>query len=52
MIDAPTEAIQRVIANHALVRRLLDNGWLHLWRFTGGGGFMRYAGGCWETVMA
>lgn len=33
VIDAPREAIERVIAKHPVVRQLLDNGWLHLWRF-------------------
>mgnify|MGYP003384337017 CR=1 FL=1 len=33
VIDAPQEAIDTVIRNHAVVRQLLDNGWLHLWRF-------------------
>lgn len=52
VIDAPTDAIERVIANHAVVRHLLDNDWLHLWRFTDDGGFMRYARGRWEAMMA
>lgn len=52
VIDAPAEAIECVIANHAVVRQLLDNGWLHLWRFTTDGGFMRYARGRWHAVMA
>ncbi|MET3431119.1 uncharacterized protein YbcC (UPF0753/DUF2309 family) [Herbaspirillum seropedicae] len=33
VIDAPEAAIERVIAAHAVVRQLLENGWLHLWRF-------------------
>ena len=52
VIDASAAAIERVIANHAVVRQLLDNGWLHLWRFTDDGGYMRYALGRWEAVMA
>jgi hypothetical protein len=33
VIDAPAPAIEAVIGKHAVVRQLLDNGWLHLWRF-------------------
>jgi uncharacterized protein len=51
VIDAPAEAIERVIAKHAVVRQLLDNDWLHLWRFDDDGGFMRFAQGSWHTVM-
>ncbi|MBC7940252.1 MAG: DUF2309 family protein, partial [Chitinophagaceae bacterium] len=52
VIDASAEAIECVIANHAVVRQLLDNDWLHLWRFTADGCFMRYARGRWHSVMA
>lgn len=52
VIDAPVEAIERVIASHAVVRQVLDNHWLHLWRFADDGGFMRYARGRWHAVMA
>ncbi len=52
VIDAPAEAIERVIANHAVVRQLLDNNWLHLWRLTDDGGHMRYALRRWEAGMA
>jgi uncharacterized protein len=50
VIDARAEAIERVIAQHAAVRQLLDNDWLHLWRFTADGGFMRYAHSRWHAV--
>ncbi len=33
VIDAPASAIEAIIARHAVVRQLLDNGWLHLWRY-------------------
>jgi uncharacterized protein YbcC (UPF0753/DUF2309 family) len=33
VIDAPAAMIDTVIGNHAVVRQLLDNQWLHLWRF-------------------
>jgi uncharacterized protein YbcC (UPF0753/DUF2309 family) len=33
IIDAPREAIERVIAQHEVVRQLLENNWLHLWRY-------------------
>lgn len=47
VIDAPAEAIARVIARHAVVRQLVDHDWLHLWRFAEGGAFERYARGHW-----
>ncbi|GAA5185712.1 YbcC family protein [Niveibacterium umoris] len=49
VIDAPQAAIDAVIGKHAVVRQLLDNGWLHLWRFEGSG-FVRYDGGDWHPV--
>ena len=51
VIDAPAEAIERVIAGHAVVRQLLNNDWLHLWRFAEDGGFARYTQGHWPAVM-
>lgn len=50
IIDAPAAAIERVIARHAVVAQLLDNGWLHLWRFDEAGGFARRAQGQWLPV--
>jgi uncharacterized protein YbcC (UPF0753/DUF2309 family) len=50
LIDAAAEAIEGVMARHAVVRRLVDNGWLHLWRFTSSGGVARYEGGVWRAV--
>ena len=49
VIDAPQAAIEAVIGKHAVVRQLLDNGWLHLWRFKPGG-FERYEHGAWSPV--
>lgn len=34
VIEAPLENIHRVIAKHAVVKQLVDNGWLHIWRLT------------------
>ncbi|MGE0312194.1 MAG: YbcC family protein [Lautropia sp.] len=51
-IDAPAAMIERVIGSHPVVRRLLDNAWLHLWRFADGDGFERYARGGWHPVAA
>ena len=50
VIDAPAASIERVIAHHAVVRQLVDNAWLHLWRFAEGGGFMRWRQGRWQLV--
>ncbi|MEO8858411.1 MAG: DUF2309 domain-containing protein [Burkholderiaceae bacterium] len=52
VIDASAAAIERVIAKHEVVRQLIDNDWLHLWRFIEDGSYMRYALGRWEVVMA
>jgi uncharacterized protein YbcC (UPF0753/DUF2309 family) len=49
VIDAPAAAIERVIARHAAVQQLVDNGWLHLWRF-GDPGFERYRAGGWQPL--
>jgi uncharacterized protein YbcC (UPF0753/DUF2309 family) len=49
VIDAPRQAIERVIEKHAVVRQLLDNGWLHLWRYDGTG-MQAYALGAWKPL--
>jgi uncharacterized protein YbcC (UPF0753/DUF2309 family) len=52
VIEAPREAMNAVIAKHAAVRELLDNGWLHLWAIDETGAVShRYAGGlAWAPV--
>ena len=49
VIDAPHAAIEAVIRKHAVVKQLLENGWLHLWRFEQAG-FVRYVDGNWAAV--
>ena len=49
IIDAPQHAIDQVIERHAVVKQLLDNGWLHLWRFEGAG-LARYLEGGWQAL--
>jgi uncharacterized protein YbcC (UPF0753/DUF2309 family) len=49
VIDAPQAAIDRVIAKHAVVKQLIDHGWLHLWRFEGTG-LQRHAQGAWQAI--
>lgn len=49
VIDAPARSIERVIAEHPLVRQLIEHGWLHLWRFDADG-LVRYAQGHWESL--
>lgn len=51
VIDAPQSTIDAVIARHAVVQQLLDNGWLHLWRFHASG-FLRYTQGGWSPLVA
>lgn len=50
VIDAPQQAIATVIGKHAVVRQLLDHGWLHLWRFEQQG-LQRYGRGAWQAVQ-
>lgn len=50
VIDAPAAAIEAVIARHAVVRQLIENGWLHLWRF-GPSGFLRREQGAWLPAV-
>lgn len=49
VVDAPAAAIEGVIARHAVVRQLLDNGWLHLWRYQDAE-LLRYANGQWQVL--
>ncbi|MGI9216750.1 MAG: YbcC family protein [Hydrogenophaga sp.] len=49
VIDAPQAAIDRVIGQHEVLQQLLDNGWLHLWRF-GSAHMQRYAAGGWQAM--
>ena len=50
VIDAPQQAIEAVIGKHAVLQQLLDNGWLHLWRFDPAG-MLRYERGEWRPVQ-
>jgi uncharacterized protein YbcC (UPF0753/DUF2309 family) len=49
-VDAPASAIERVVSAHAVVRQLVDNGWLHLWRWTDDGHLVRYARERWHPL--
>lgn len=49
VIDASRQAIDAVIDRHAAVRQLVDNGWLHLWRFEPSG-FARRERDGWQPV--
>ncbi|MES2743234.1 MAG: DUF2309 domain-containing protein [Pseudomonadota bacterium] len=50
IIDASQTAIETVIGKHTVVRHLVENGWLHLWRFAPSG-FERYARAEWRPVF-
>jgi uncharacterized protein YbcC (UPF0753/DUF2309 family) len=50
IIEAPRQAIERVVHGHAAVRRLVENGWLHLWCLEGEG-VVRYEAGGWREVF-
>ncbi|ANJ68168.1 hypothetical protein A9404_00070 [Halothiobacillus diazotrophicus] len=48
-LEAPQEAIDDVIARHELVRQLVENGWLHLFRIGDDREvYRRLPGGSWE----
>ncbi len=51
VIDAPAHAIERVLQEHAVVRQLVVNRWLHLWRF-GVECLARFEGGVWYDLPA
>lgn len=46
VIDAPEATISAIIGQHEVLSSLLNNGWLHLWRFESAG-FSRYQSGQW-----
>jgi uncharacterized protein YbcC (UPF0753/DUF2309 family) len=49
-IEAPTEAIDDIIARHDPVRNLVDNGWLHLWQIDDDGSvYRREAASAWKA---
>ena len=52
VIEAPIEALNAIIAKHASVRALLDNGWLHLYALNDAGAVShRYVGDLeWESI--
>ena len=49
VVDAPAASIEAVINRHAVVANLLDNGWLHLWRFEGDG-LQAWRGRRWQAL--
>lgn len=51
VIDAPRASIDTVIAKHEVVRQLLDNDWLHLWRFDADQ-LVRYKTGDWVALRS
>lgn len=51
IIDATREAIETVIEAHPTVGNLIENAWIHLWRFADGD-MERYAHGIWNPVCA
>ena len=49
VIDAPQAAITQVIEKHPVLGQLLNNGWLHLWRFESTQ-FERFNQGQWQAL--
>lgn len=50
-IDAPADAIDGIMAKHAVVRDLVHNGWLFLHRFADDGAVHRRVGNTWAPVQ-
>ena len=50
VIDAPYPVIDSVIRKHAVIQQLLDNGWLHLWRFDQAQ-LQQYQLGAWRPLL-
>jgi len=51
VIDAPQAAIDAIVAKYTVVRQLLDNEWLHLWRMDDAG-LQRRVHGQWHGLEA
>jgi uncharacterized protein YbcC (UPF0753/DUF2309 family) len=49
LIEAPATSIERIINKHSVVRQLVENGWLHLWRYEENA-LMRYLNGRWANL--
>lgn len=50
-VESPRHAIERIVAAHDVVRRLVDHGWLHLFQIEPGqAGIARYDRGAWRDV--
>jgi hypothetical protein len=49
-IAAPREALERVIARHEVVRNLVANRWIHLFRFGEEGEIEQRVDGTWNVV--
>ena len=49
-IEAPRARIEAIIAKHAAVRQLIENGWLHLWHVQDDQ-LARYAAGQWLPLV-
>ena len=49
LVEAPAVSIERIINKHCVVRQLVENSWLHLWRYEGDS-LMRYVNGRWSNL--
>ncbi|HQN65094.1 MAG TPA: DUF2309 domain-containing protein [Methylophilus sp.] len=49
VIDASESVIERIISKHEVVRQLVENGWLHLWRYAGDD-LVQYSKGRWHFL--
>lgn len=49
VIDAPREAIEKVIGKHVMLQHLIANDWLHLWQWEDTE-LLEYGVGCWRSL--
>ncbi|HEX7380678.1 MAG TPA: putative inorganic carbon transporter subunit DabA, partial [Nevskiaceae bacterium] len=49
IIDAPAASIANAVVRNPILGQILDNGWMLLWRYEGGG-LQRYARGSWVPL--
>ena len=49
VIDASKNIIENIVSKHLVLSQLVDNGWLHLWRFDESG-LMQYNQGEWQLL--
>src|SRR5699024_1964691 len=49
VIAAPCEAISQIIQKHAILKQVIENGWMNLWQYHDQS-LMRYSAGSWHSL--